>query len=113
MAARTADRRPLGAFGRMGLVAAAHAALLLGIAGGLGIVPALEIDPMVTRFYDPPTPPPPEDPQLREPQLQDPTQILLPRPEPLPVPVEASEDTITGELTPVDEDPAGRRVSAT
>jgi periplasmic protein TonB len=107
MAARTAERRPMGAFGRMSLVAAAHAALLFGIAGGLGIVPALKVDPIVARFYDPPKPPPPEDPRVREPQIKQPDQILLPKPEPLPVPPDASDDTITGELVPVQQIPQG------
>ena len=105
MAARTAEKRPLGAFARLSLVAVAHAALLFGIAGGLGIVPQLKVDPMVTRFYDPPTPPPPVDPQVREPQLQNPTQILLPQPEPLPVPLDAPDNPITGELVPAERIP--------
>lgn len=105
MAARTAEKRPLGALGRMSLVAAAHAALLFGIAGGLGIVPALKVDPIVTRFFDPPVPPPPVVPQIREPQLQNPTQILLPQPEPLPIPVDAPDNTITGKLVPVERIP--------
>jgi periplasmic protein TonB len=41
MVTRTAERRPLGALGRISLVAALHAGLLLVIANSLGLVPPL------------------------------------------------------------------------
>jgi periplasmic protein TonB len=41
MSTRTAERRPLGALGRMGVVAALHVGLLYMIANSLGMVPAI------------------------------------------------------------------------
>lgn len=41
MVAGNVERRPVGALGRMGIVAAAHAALILLVGRGLGIVPPL------------------------------------------------------------------------
>jgi protein TonB len=105
MAARTAEKRPLGAFGRLSLVAAAHAALLFGIAGGLGIVPGLKVDPMVTRIIDEPLPPPPEDPRVREPEFDKQQRLYLPEPEPLPVPPEQTNDAVTAEFFPTGELP--------
>jgi protein TonB len=102
MAARTAEKRPLGAFGRLSLVAAAHAALLFGIAGGLGIVPALKVDPILTRIIDDPIPPP-KDPEPVDFKPDAPVTTVVPKPEILPLPDDLPADSITAELRPVDE----------
>jgi len=80
MATHTAAR-PLGALGRMGLVAAIHAAVLLAIMRslGIGIAPAAPPEDLVTEIYKevrPPevTPPPPE-PDVRLPRE---SQVLPP-----------------------------------
>jgi protein TonB len=71
MAAVTAQTRPLGALGRMGLVAAIHVAVLFAIMKSLGFGPALE-EPKTDAFFvdepqrpDIPPPPLPEVPVVR------------------------------------------------
>jgi len=71
MATRIAERRPLGALGRMGLVAAIHVAVLFAIMRSLGIgsVPVEErmeaTIEKVVRPPDDPQPPPPNVPIVR------------------------------------------------
>ena len=67
MTAHTAERRPLGALGRMGVVAAMHVGLLYLIANSLGIVPSILENKTEATFID--EAPPPDD--------------LLPPPEPV------------------------------
>ena len=80
MAAVAAQRRPLGALGRMSLVAAIHVAVLFAIARSLGIGAPLETpEPLITDIYKETRPPedipPPPEPNLRA--SQD-TQVLPP-----------------------------------
>ena len=57
MTTHTAERRPLGALGRMGIVAALHVGLLYMIANSLGLVPALVENKTVATIIDEPRPP--------------------------------------------------------
>jgi len=70
MATVAAQRRPFGALGRMGLVAAIHAAVLLAIMRSLGIGVPIEAPPpiegeIIQEKRPPDDPPPPIDPELR------------------------------------------------
>ena len=105
MAAHTAERRPLGALGRMTMVAGIHAVALLLIARGLGIVPTLKFEkPITTRFFEDPTPPPPADPVPTPPRIQDQT-VFLPPPDPIPIPVEGPSDAIAVVFRPIEQIP--------
>ena len=105
MAAQASEKRPLGALGRMSLVAAIHIAVLFVIANGLGIVPSLKVpDPIVAEVLHESLPPPP-DVVIREPDLSNKNQIELPLPDPLPTPPDASDNTIDAHLVPVGELP--------
>ncbi len=68
MTTHTAERRPLGALGRMGVVAALHAGLLYMIANSLGMVPSiLENKTEATIIEEPPAnddPAPQPEPDL-------------------------------------------------
>ena len=80
MTAQTAERRPMGALGRMGMVAALHGAVLYLIASSLGIVPSLIPEPPIaTQLIDEvrPVEPPvePVDPRFSEPQVYVPTPV--------------------------------------
>jgi len=92
MVAGNVERRSMGALGRMGIVAGAHAVLILLVGRGLGIVPPLvdKPDDLFTRFYEQPVihdePPPAVHPTIEN---QD---IHVPLPE--PVPIEMSTDVI-------------------
>ena len=70
MASSTAERRPLGALGRISLVAALHAGLLLVIANSLGLVPPLAMPATSATVIneDRPIedPPPAPEPDLNE-----------------------------------------------
>lgn len=67
MSTRTVERRPLGALGRMGVVAALHAGLFYMIANSLGMVPAILETKTVATIIDKAPPPdeevPPPDPR--------------------------------------------------
>jgi protein TonB len=70
MAAVAAQRRPLGALGRMGLVAAIHVAVLLAIMRSMGIGTKIEVPEVIegTVIVEKPhtdDPPPPPNPDLR------------------------------------------------
>ena len=89
MSTHTAVRRPVGALGRMGVVAGLHVAALYLIATSLGIVPPLIAEPataQLVRQAEPPidTPPPPTVAQLRDPTVTMPVPV---------VPTEALEHT--------------------
>ncbi len=60
MSTYTAERRPLGALGRMGVVAALHAGLLYMIANSLGMVPSILENKTEATIID--EPPPIDDP---------------------------------------------------
>ena len=102
MVAGNIERRSMGALGRMGIVAGAHAVLILLVARGLGIVPPLMDKPedMTTTIID--EPPPRDDPPPRtEPQIEQPTRIQLPMP-PEPPLEQTQESAISAQLVEPD-----------
>jgi len=102
MAARTAERRPLGAFGRMGVVAAIHAALLISIMHGFKLLPSLPPPVMTGEVFEDVRPQPPD----RSPTKfvpDDNTLVQLPQPDPLPIPAEPTEAAISGEMVPIEK----------
>ena len=95
MAAVAAQRRPLGALGRMGLVAGLHVAVLFVIARSLGIGAPVEVPPpLVTEIYKE-TRPPDEPPRMPEPDVTTTRQTLV-LPDPDIQTMEFETDTITG-----------------
>jgi periplasmic protein TonB len=105
MSAQAAEKRPLGALGRMGVVAAMHVAVVLVLANSFGLIPkfkgpermeAVRIDES-----------PPVDPTPSEiPYVPADPQIYLPMPD---VPLAEPDDTgtITATQLPPDEIPIG------
>jgi len=79
-----ADRRPLGALGRMSFVVAMHAALLLILARSFGIVPPLQFRGSEVVPVDEPVAPPDPTPTLPNPVLENPTVHLVAPDNPLP-----------------------------
>ncbi len=81
MVAGNVERRSMGALGRMGIVAGAHAVLIVLVGRGLGIVPPLldKPDDIFTRFYPPPTAPVERPPDVR-PTLET-LDVRVPPPE--------------------------------
>jgi len=103
MVARTAEMRPLGALGRMGVVAAVHVGVLYVIAQSLGLAPSLNpFEPIATKFIDEPRriEPPPQPVEYR------PQQDILVFPAPDLPPI-ASDPTDT--ITAPPSDPADTR----
>ena len=95
MAAVAAQRRPLGALGRMGLVAGLHVAVLFVIARSLGIGAPVEVPPpLVTEIYKE-TRPPDEPPRMPEPDVTT-TQQSLVLPDPDYQQMVFEQDVITG-----------------
>lgn len=101
MNTQAVERRPVGALGRMGIVAGLHVAVVYLVATGLGIAPKLELPPdikgsIIEEKVEPVDPPPPIGPP-------DPSRNLVVQFDP-PVapPVDATEDTnaIGGEFVP-------------
>jgi len=82
MVAGNVERRTTGALGRMGIVVGAHAALILLVGRGLGIVPPLidKPDDLSTTFIHEALPPIVDPPPLQDPPLQA-TTIRVPVPE--------------------------------
>jgi periplasmic protein TonB len=96
MAAVAAQRRPLGALGRMGMVAGLHVAVLFVIARSLGIgVTKVEPPPPIdARVIDQPRPPA-EPPRVPEPDVSV-TQQSFVIPDPDMAHLEFETDTLTG-----------------
>jgi len=96
MSTRIAERRPLGALGRMGVVAALHVGVLYLIAASLGIAPPIKTPDLVATFIDEPQrqedPPPRTDPEL---EPRD-TRVIPDEPPPL----EYEQETAPTELPP-------------
>lgn len=94
-----AERRPMGALGRMGMVAGLHVAALYLIASSLGIVPSLveEAPGKVSLIEEtrPPDDPLPAVPQARP---EDPT-VYVPIPEPPVTDSAESDDRIAAVAT--------------
>lgn len=86
-----AEKRPLGALGRMGVVAGLHAGALYLIAASLGMVPALKLDPAIpiTVIEDRVVPEDPV-PQPAKPTFQE-TRLTVEKPE-VP-PIDTRDDT--------------------
>lgn len=102
MATQAAATRPLGALGRIGIVAGMHAALLLVLARGFGIGPAALLPPDITGTViderptdDSPPPPPTYVPQN--------STVVLPQPDYFPLPSDSGEGAITAVLRPIEE----------
>ena len=95
MAAVAAQRRPLGALGRMSLVAGLHVAVLFAIARSLGIGAPTELPPpLITEIYKEVRPP--EDrARLPEPDLK-PTRDSFVIPDPDLARLEFETETLTG-----------------
>jgi len=94
MSTQTAERRPLGALGRMGVVAAMHVGLLYLIANSLGLVPSVTPTKTVATFIDEA---PPEDNVVpeRDPYVP-PHQDTVFVPDPTVAPLQFEQDVITG-----------------
>jgi protein TonB len=103
MAAQTAERRPLGALGRMSVVAAIHVAAFVVIVRGLSMVPSLTIKPMEGVRIDEPQPVIPEPPPIDDSHLRLEHQIDLPQPDPPPIPVDPPENAVSANLRPIEE----------
>jgi protein TonB len=80
MVAVNVERRSMGALGRMGIVAGAHAALILLVGRGLGIVPPLIDDkpPDIFTTVIRETRPVDERPRIADPNLENTIRIPLP-----------------------------------
>src|SRR5688572_23901327 len=103
MAASTFENRPVGALGRMTIVAGIHLAVFYCIAAGLGVVPVPPIVSMDATVINeerpiidpPPLPPPPIDnpnPQVAEPVVKIDTPM---------------EPPITADVLPIEQIPIG------
>jgi protein TonB len=82
MVAGNVERRSMGALGRMGIVAGVHAALILLVGRGLGIVPPLidKPDDVITKFIDEPLPIDDQHPPVVDPKLET-TTVRVPVPD--------------------------------
>jgi protein TonB len=90
MNTRVLERRPMGALGRIGVVAGLHVAVIYVVAAGLGITPSLAPTRMVGTII-PSTEPPDETPRRLEPSDFSREVIHVPVPiAPLP---DTTEDT--------------------
>lgn len=106
MSVHNAHTRPLGALGRMSLVAAIHVGVLFVVARSFGIIPPLTPEPMVGVII-PSDPLPPDDPQpLPPPRMTDMPIPPVPLPEYFPD-IETAETPITVQALPPDEIPMG------
>jgi protein TonB len=95
----TAERRPLGALGRMGVVAAMHVAVLVVLARSFGIIPATKGPPTIDLV--PVAEPPRTDTPPPKPEFQpDRYEVTLPQPEPVPVEPDHAEGAMTAKLVP-------------
>lgn len=102
MAASTLEQRPLGAIGRMTIVAGIHLAVFYAIALGLRIVPppvfagSEMIEPIDTPLPDDPPPPTP-------PVVLERTEVFVPQPD---LVIDSFPDTtITPEVRPLEQIP--------
>ena len=100
MNTRTAEKRPMGALGRMVFVVGMHAALLMVLARSFGMMPPPDIvktDAVVIDEVAEPEPPPPLPPPDVEYQQHD---FVIPRPD-VPIDVESDpEQTIASPQGP-------------
>ena len=102
MSTYTGERRPLGALGRMGVVAALHAGALYLIASSLGIVPSLAPTKTEATFID--EAPRHDDPvPMPDPVLDPPDRVVFA--DDPPPPLDFEQDTQLTELPPDLGDP--------
>jgi protein TonB len=112
MVARTSQRLPYGAMGRIGVVAGMHVAALYMIAMSLGIAPPL-VPPKTEAFFVPEAVDPVELPPPIGPVIERPTVPDLIAPEvPLPDIELAPTDAISGNVVPIDQIPVAQTGSA-
>jgi periplasmic protein TonB len=71
MVARVAERRPLGALGRMAVVAGMHVAFVLVIARSLVMSPEVPLENIEAVVLDEPQPPTEPTPRIADPTLQE------------------------------------------
>jgi periplasmic protein TonB len=82
MNTQVAERRPMGALGRMAMVAGLHGAVLYLIASSLGIVPSLVPEPVIpAQVFDEPRDPVDPAPTPVQPRLREDLDIPIERPE--------------------------------
>jgi protein TonB len=96
MSTRTAERRPLGALGRMGVVAALHAGALYLIGSSMGIVPSIVPTKTEATIIDE-APPPDDPPERTEPVLERRDTLVLPDEPPL---LQYEQETVISEQPP-------------
>lgn len=94
-----AEKRPLGALGRMGAVAGLHVAALYLIATSLGIVPPLISEPPTAQLFDEVRPPDDPLPAIPQPQLVD-RPLTVPPPDTVDIDIDTTPppDAIFGEI---------------
>jgi periplasmic protein TonB len=96
MSTHTAERRPLGALGRMGVVTGLHAGVLYLIANSLGLVPAITENKTEATFIDERRPT--EDPiPTTDPVLEPRETLVLPEE---PPPLQYEQETVLAEQPP-------------
>jgi protein TonB len=96
MSTHTAERRPLGALGRMGVVTALHAGALYLIANSLGLIPAIPENKTDAVFIDERRPT--DDPVPTTDPVLDPRESLVLPEEPPPLQYE--QETVLTEQPP-------------
>ena len=104
MVARTAETRPFGALGRMGVVAALHVGVLYVIAQSLGLAPSLDTpEPIVGKFIDEPQriEPPPQPVEYRPQQ----DTLVFPAPDLPPIASDPVETITAPPADPTDTRP--------
>jgi protein TonB len=100
MNTRTVEQRPLGALGRIGVVAGLHAAVIYVVATGLGIAPTLAPTKMVGTIITSEEPQDPVPPPIGPPRPENNLTVHFPEPyAPLPDLSEANA-SITGQALP-------------
>jgi protein TonB len=93
-----AEKRPLGALGRMGLVAGLHVAALYLIATGLGIVPSIVQEPIIGTVIDEAPPPDALPPAPPQPRIVDP-ELTIDPPVPIDIDTAPQPDALFGEIS--------------
>jgi periplasmic protein TonB len=97
---RVVERRPMGALGRMGVVAGLHVAVVYLVATGLGIVPKLEIPEPIEGSFIEEQEPIDEAPPVPVPHIPDRVPVPMPEPEAPPLDRSEANDAILAEVIP-------------
>jgi protein TonB len=99
MNTRAANRRPMGALGRIGVVAGLHVAVIYLVATGLGIAPTLAPTKMTGTIVPSAEPPDTAPPPVAPPRYENNLLFEFPAPEaPIPDPAESTA-SITGQAS--------------